>query len=302
MTPESYRVLHQVLSITDFNSNQWPLEIGEQLTIIRERYQWTLKEFEQSLKFTAHYLQKYLSSQITSYPDQTCQFKALRALGGAMDKFQTMTPLRLCGVLLQAYKIGRRSPYSAVSQVLEPPGILWQQQQHDPVDGAFSSTRGELQEHDCISKWDTRKSYTPEEDEKLELGKKQIRHGHINNQPYQPGTNVTPEHDHDQPPKSVSNLNETQHLMSISSESPKLSSESRRNRSSINRSTLTRKERKKVLLPCDVCGHLFTQPSDLRRHRRNHTNEKPYQCKCGKAFARSDGFKRHQKLVHGKED
>ena len=36
---------------------------------------------------------------------------------------------------------------------------------------------------------------------------------------------------------------------------------------------------------CDVCEKVFESPSNLARHMRTHTNEKPYECDvCEKSF------------------
>ena len=53
---------------------------------------------------------------------------------------------------------------------------------------------------------------------------------------------------------------------------------------------------------CDIaeggCGKTFTTRSDLKKHVRTHTNERPYECKqrgCGKAFMISHHLKNHYK-------
>lgn len=48
---------------------------------------------------------------------------------------------------------------------------------------------------------------------------------------------------------------------------------------------------------CEECGKKFTRTHDLKRHARQHTNEKPFSCKCCKrGFARSDALVRHSKM------
>lgn len=44
------------------------------------------------------------------------------------------------------------------------------------------------------------------------------------------------------------------------------------------------------------CGWTFARPHDLKRHDLLHSGIKKYICSCGKPFARSDAFKRHQAL------
>ncbi|KAI7888753.1 uncharacterized protein EV154DRAFT_468423 [Mucor mucedo] len=42
------------------------------------------------------------------------------------------------------------------------------------------------------------------------------------------------------------------------------------------------------------CSWTFARPHDLKRHDLLHSGIKKYICSCGKPFARSDAFKRHQ--------
>ena len=45
---------------------------------------------------------------------------------------------------------------------------------------------------------------------------------------------------------------------------------------------------------CTTCSATFKRSHDLRRHHRSvHSDVKPYNCRCGKRFARQDALKRH---------
>ena len=58
-------------------------------------------------------------------------------------------------------------------------------------------------------------------------------------------------------------------------------------------------KRKRTQHECDVCEKRFTQASNLKRHMRIHTNERPYECDvCEKRFTTSSNLQRHVRSVH----
>ena len=48
---------------------------------------------------------------------------------------------------------------------------------------------------------------------------------------------------------------------------------------------------------CNICPRSFKKPSDLVRHIRTHTGEKPYKCEeCGKSFSVGSTLNTHKKI------
>ncbi|XP_043281628.1 zinc finger protein 2 homolog [Venturia canescens] len=51
---------------------------------------------------------------------------------------------------------------------------------------------------------------------------------------------------------------------------------------------------------CEICTKPFLRPSDIEKHMRTHTGEKPYSCKvCSKSFAQLVALQQHERIHTG---
>jgi hypothetical protein len=93
MTLSSFKVLHQILSITTFPDP--PSELAKDLETIQKRLQWTAGDFEKSLVSAVSYFQEMFQWQV-SY--------GMEAILAVKHQVRSMEPLKLFATLLRGLK------------------------------------------------------------------------------------------------------------------------------------------------------------------------------------------------------
>ncbi|EED20948.1 zinc finger protein, putative [Talaromyces stipitatus ATCC 10500] len=201
MTPTSFKVLHQILSIATFHNP--PSKLAKDLQTIQKRSQWTAGDFEESLASAISYFQDMFQLQ--------SQFYGMVPILAVKHQVKSEEPLQSIATLLRALK--HRQEYQ-ISNPSEGPQLFSESPRthsfqspsasiHKSISGtnflpdyieggAFPSTLMGYEDRTWISTQDSRvgKSYTLP-----------IRHGRS-----------YPEHDHDQVSKSVPPSTETRLL------------------------------------------------------------------------------------------